>query len=351
MTSFPDLSPAFRRTRLAPPDGAPVRLVIDTDCANEIDDQFALAWALMTPERVQVEATVAEPFSFRHHLPELRRAEAGQGRPMHQAWAARLAAEGRSAASLDAELVTPDAGMEASHAEIRRIHGLCGAGETPALRGAPRYMTGPDDIVWSEGAEALVELALAGEGPLYVAAMGCLTNVAAALARAPEIAARIVVLWTAGFPSRQPHDQWPALNLVQDPHAARLLFGCGVPLVYLPGYHVGAQLRISRPEMELFVKGRGALGDALWKLYDQNPLHRMFATADTARRTWVIWDMIDIAWLVDPAWVPTILTPSPVLGEDLRFSQEQGRHEIREAYDIARDDIFGHFYDKLAAFA
>ncbi len=33
------------RQRLAPPRG-PVRLVIDTDTANEIDDQFALAWAL-----------------------------------------------------------------------------------------------------------------------------------------------------------------------------------------------------------------------------------------------------------------------------------------------------------------
>lgn len=38
--------------RLAEPRW-PVRLVIDTDAANEIDDQFALAWALLSPVRMQ----------------------------------------------------------------------------------------------------------------------------------------------------------------------------------------------------------------------------------------------------------------------------------------------------------
>ena len=42
-TSHPD---DWYRSRLAPPTGR-VRVVIDTDTANEIDDQFALAWALM----------------------------------------------------------------------------------------------------------------------------------------------------------------------------------------------------------------------------------------------------------------------------------------------------------------
>ena len=102
MPSFPRLSPDLMAERLAVPQGR-VRLVIDTDTANEIDDQFALAWALLSPDRLDVQAVTAEPFSFAHHLPELQAAEAammsGRAGPEHlvggfQGWLGRLQAQG-----------------------------------------------------------------------------------------------------------------------------------------------------------------------------------------------------------------------------------------------------------------
>ena len=87
--------------------------------------------------------------------------------------------------------------------------------------------------------------------PLYVAALGCVTNIASALLlAAPEIARRIVVVWTSGYPSHAQHLINFSLNLEQDLSASRVLLGSGVPLVYLPGFHVGAQLRLSLPEMQ-----------------------------------------------------------------------------------------------------
>src|SRR5690606_15532919 len=47
--------------RLAPPEGK-VRVVLDTDTYNEIDDQFAVVYALLSPERMTVEAIYAAPF-------------------------------------------------------------------------------------------------------------------------------------------------------------------------------------------------------------------------------------------------------------------------------------------------
>ena len=41
-----------RKKRLQIPTGR-LRLVIDTDAKNEVDDQFAIAWALRSPERFQ----------------------------------------------------------------------------------------------------------------------------------------------------------------------------------------------------------------------------------------------------------------------------------------------------------
>jgi len=57
-----------------------MRLVIDTDCANEIDDQFALAWALLSPERLTVEATVAAVSS--RHLSDLTDSLRGRDIPI-----------------------------------------------------------------------------------------------------------------------------------------------------------------------------------------------------------------------------------------------------------------------------
>lgn len=359
MPEFRKLPADLMEQRLAAPTGGPVRLLIDTDTANEIDDQYALAWALLSPEKMTVEAITAEPFSFAHHQPELLKAEraieAGSRHKEHlvggfQGWIDRLHAQGRRAADLS--FVGPAEGMELSYTEILTIYDKLGMpSDGKVFRGASRYMAHPGDIVASDAVDTIIDLAKSGDAPLYIAAMGCVTNIASALLKAPEIVDRIVVIWTSAYPSSAPHCCRPSLNLVQDIHASRLLFDSGVPHVYLPGYHVGAQLKISLPEMEAFVKGQGAIGDYLHHLFTHNPLHDMFAITNREQRTWVIWDIINIAWLINPAWVPTFLTPSPILDEDLYWQRDDSRHMMREAHDVQRDEIFLDFYAKLAAAA
>ncbi len=353
---FPAIDPALMRARLTPPKG-PVRLLVDTDAANEIDDQFAIAWALLSPASMTIEAVTAAPFSFAHLRGELIRAEqamrSGDKRTEYlvggfQGYIERLHAQGRSATQV--HFVGPCQGMELSYQEILTIFaklGIAAAGRV--YRGADRYMREPDEPVKTEAAEVIIDLAKSGNEPLYIAAMACLTNIASAIVMAPEIIGDIVVIWTSAYPSFAPHCNRPSLNLVQDVTASRLLFDCGVPHVYMPGYQVGAQLRISLPEMAQFVKGQGEIGDYLYHLYTHNPLHEMFAITDGARRSWVIWDIINIAWLIDPDWVPTLLTTSPVLTNELYWHKEVARHMMLEAHDVQRDEIFLDFYDKLAA--
>ena len=183
-------------------------------------------------------------------------------------------------------------------------------------------------------------------------AIGCVTNIASALLMRPEIAERIVVLWTAGYPTWCPRPNTEALNLVQDVVAARALFDSRVPLVYFPGYYVGAQLRISLPDVEAWVRGRGAAGNYLHDLYTNNPLHEQRAIADHYGRTWVMWDMITIAWLIEPSWVPSEIVSRPTIDDELRWTGGPGiDREMREAHDIDRDAIFRDFFTKLDAHA
>jgi len=202
---FPALDPKLYFDRLALPQSQP-RVLIDTDAANEIDDQFAIAWALMSPEHMTVEAG-----GF-------------------QGWLKRLHSSGRRAEDL--EFVSPAEGMELSYQEILTVYEKLGmASQGKVFRGAQHYMSEPDTIVDSESVDTIIDLAKSGSQPLYIAAMGCVTNIASALLRAPEIRENIVVIWTSAYPSSSPQCNRPSLNLVQDVHASRIMFDSGVPAI------------------------------------------------------------------------------------------------------------------------
>lgn len=358
-TRFEKLDTALMESRLARPE-AGARVIIDTDTANEIDDQYALAWALLSPERLNLEGVTAVPFSFQHHQEGLIKSVdiLNNGGPKDHVeekfigglggWAQRIVDAGRD--GRDVKFVTPEEGVELSYQEILTIFEKCGVpAEGKVFRGAPAYLTDFDTPIESDSTEFIINQARKREdGPVYILAMGALTNVASALLLAPDIIDNIVVVWTASFPSYAPFCNEPSLNLVQDRLASQLIFECGVPHVYLPGYHVGAQLKISHPEMEKFVKPHGAIGAYLWRLYTNNPLHEMFAIVKPETKTWVIWDIINVAWLFDDNYVSMHMTTSPALTDDLYWERDPSRHLMSEAFDLNRDAIYEDLYRTLA---
>jgi len=302
MPQFPTISRQERLSMLAPPSG-PVSMVLDTDTYNEIDDQFALVYALLSPN-LDFEAIYAAPFFNK-----------------------------RSTGPAD--------GMEKSYQEILRILEMMGcSGDVPAYRGSQGYLAATLEGLRSPAAEDLIERALAPrDGPLYTLAIGAITNVASAILLEPEIVRHIVVVWLGG----QPH-YWPTakeFNLQQDILAARVVFDCGVPLVHIPCKNVAEHLRTTLSEMRAYVKGRGDIGDYLYAIfagyYD-----------DHFARSKVIWDVSAVAYLNNPAWVPTELRPSPVLRDNLTWGPEDpSRHLVRQAIDVNRDGVFGDLFRKL----
>jgi len=358
-TVFPEVPTELRSRFLEPPSGR-VRVVIDTDAANEIDDQFAITWALQSPDRLEIEAVIAEPYSFRHlrdglleaaalidSEPRMTAAESASV-DSYRSWALELREAGIDPRQLD--LVGPAEGMQLSYEEILRVFERTGVvSEGKVFRGSDGYLPSLDEPLDSPGVERLIELAMApGDDPLYVVAIGCVTNVASAILKVPEIIKRIVVLWTSGYPTWCPRPNSPSLNFVQDVAASRLLFDSGVPLVYFPGYYIGAQLRLSLPEMERWVRGRGAVGDYLHHIYINNPIYARRGIRDQFGRTSVIWDMITLAWLIEPAWVPTTMVSTPTLDERLCWIPAPGpARQMLEAHGIDRDAIFRDFFRKL----
>jgi inosine-uridine nucleoside N-ribohydrolase len=345
------------RRLLAPPD-APRRVVIDTDAKNEIDDQFALAWALLSPDVLEVEAVYAAPFSYRYqyeglvHTFELLSSSPGREPDLgplarYASWARGLIDAGLH--PRDLPIHGPEVGMQQSYDEILLVFSKLGiSAQGRVFRGGERYLTSMTDPVSSPAVEDLVARASRpSDRPLYVVAIGCATNIASALLLHPEIIPNIVVVWTSGYPTTANIPNY-SFNLEQDVPASQLIFESGVAHVYLPGYHVGAQLQLSLPDVEAWVRGRGAIGDYLYWLYRNNPLHALRGTRDHVGRAKVIWDLINIAWLLNPDWVPSQVLPAPALRDDLTWNRDlSGRHLMREAYEVDRNAIFRDFLTKL----
>lgn len=322
-----------------PPPTGLLDVVIDTDVTNEVDDQFALVWALLRPDRMRLLGFHACPYGL---SPDLLRPGRGLLTELDRRKVERdLAAFGVTADDLP--VLLPGDGAQRAYDELLRLTALAGT-DVPVLAGATAYLPDATTPVDSPAARALVELAHAPrDGRLHVVAIGCLTNVASALLLDPTIADEVVVVWTAAYPSFWPYEN-ASYNLAQDVDAARVVLASGAPLVYVPGYFVGEELRVSGPELEAHVAGVGPLGDYLWDAVRGHPLFKL----DKLGASKVVWDLAPLAWLLDPQWCTTRSVPTPDLDDDLVWQPAAGRPAMVEVHDLDRDAVFGDLFARLA---
>jgi inosine-uridine nucleoside N-ribohydrolase len=117
--------------------------------------------------------------------------------------------------------------------------------------------------------------------------------VASALLLRPEIKDKAVVVWLGG----NAHD-WrnnAEFNLRQDVAAARIIFGCGIPVVQLPCMGVVSTFRTSGPELEHWLRGKNELCDYL----ASNTISQALEDGGLPAWTRVIWDVTAVAWLLE----------------------------------------------------
>jgi purine nucleosidase len=300
---FPVVSESQRIERLKPPSKRPVRIVLDTDTYNEIDDQFALVYALISPE-LNVQAVHAAPFH-----------------------------NDRSTG--------PGDGMEKSYEEILRVLDKLGrSSDGFVFKGSKNYITDPAKPERSPAALDLIERAKKSspQDPLYIAAVGAITNVGSAILIDPSIIQNIIVVWLGGNGHQWPNQK--EFNFRQDLKASRVIFDSGVPFVQLPCTPVVTHFATTVPEMERYVGGRGPVCDYLLSIFkDYRKDH--FAWSK------VLWDMTAVAWLVNDKWLPSDLVHSPIVTDNYTLSFDQSRHLIRVVNFVQRDPIFRDFFSKL----
>jgi purine nucleosidase len=85
----------------------------------------------------------------------------------------------------------------------------------------------------------------------------------------------------------------------------------------------------------------------LYSLFTNNPLWPILGLDGREPYSWVIWDIICVAWLLNADWVPSHMVPSPRLNDLLVWEKNHQPKLIREAYAVQRDAIFNQLFTDL----
>lgn len=293
--------------RLQRPEGM-IDAVLDTDTFNEIDDQFALSYLIRATERIRVRGLYAAPFFNQHSS-------------------------------------GPADGMERSYQEILNLLRLAGRRDLEAVtfRGSERYLPSETEAVDSPAARALIAEAMAHtpEAPLYVVAIGAITNVASAVLLEPAIRERIVIVWLGGHSFEWPNTE--EFNMRQDVAAARVVFGCGAAVVQLPCMGVVSSFTTTGPELKEHLAGKNALCDYLVR----HTCEEVAAYNTDGIWSRVIWDVTAVGWLMGGDLMEDRIVPSPIPQYDHHYSHDPSRHPAKYVWYINRDALMRDLITKL----
>lgn len=286
-------------------NGEKKKIILDTDTYNEVDDQYALAYAMLSQDKIELLSVNAAPFL-----------------------------NSRSTSAAD--------GMEKSYNEIFRIMKLTDpvmAEKIPVYRGSEQFMTDPKVYVQSDACDNIINTVMNSEERIYIVAIGAITNVASAIVKCPEIAKKAVLIWLGGQALERPDTK--EFNLRQDIPGTQAVFDSGIALYQIPCDGVCSQFITSIPEVEYYLRGKNELCNYLCDITAAYP-------KDPFGWSKVIWDVTAIAALTVPKAEETVIIPRPYVTSDCRYAFDAARAPYMYVRKIRRDPIYADLFRKLA---
>lgn len=245
-----------------------MRVVLDCDTKNEIDDQIAIAYALGCDDLevlgvVSVQDTVASgPRSV-------------------------------------------DVYVE----EAQKVVALCGRTDVPCPAGARNPMETPTSPVGSDGLDLIV--GLAREEPITVLATGPITDIASLTLLHPDVVDRVHVVWAGAYPDEETWKKYRLgeLNARADIAAWRALYASDIRLTLLPGWPSIAKVKV---DWRVYVQQLRGLGgpatDYLALVIEQfctmREAYQLGPDSGAGASAYkVLWDVVNVAYLRNPSWL------------------------------------------------
>lgn len=277
------------------------RVIINTDAKNEVDDQFAIVQALLT-ESFDIRGIIAAHFG-----------------------------DHKSKQS-----------MIDSYDEIIKIMDLMDLDQKElVVKGLDKALTSKEEEIESEGASLIIKEALKDDdNPLYIAFLGPLTDMAAAILMEPRILEKdIKVIWIGGR-------DWPLggweYNLNNDVLAANIVFESTIEVWQVPR-NVYRMMPVTFAELETRVKPHGKIGQYLCdSVIDFNNIS---VKRPTEFR--VLGDSPAIGLILFDDCGQYSMKPAPSFDESMNYVHHNKNRDIRVYKNIDSRFILEDLYAKL----
>ena len=239
------------------------KFILDTDTDAEIDDQFAITYAMLL-EDIDILALTAAPYSYEGSDP-------------------------------------PEVCMRESYRELVHVRDLVdpdGKMNIPCYLGSENYLDSITSPVISEAAENIVRIVNEADDIVYIGVIGCPTNVASALLLDPSIVDKAVIVLLGGHSFN--YDYCGDFNFCQDTNAVRVIFESEVPVIFLPAVGCTDSICMSNSEVYFYLKDKaGKIGNYLCDLFDHEECPPENSDGCQSRLR-SIYDLGTVAFLHDP---------------------------------------------------
>jgi hypothetical protein len=291
------------------PEEKKIRLITDTDAANEADDQFAIVQALLSP-KVDNIGFIAAHYGIGMHNDSMMR----------------------------------------SYAELETIFSKIAFSSKDLLfKGAVRPLADTKTPVNSEGTELIIKEAMKDDRrPLFVTFLGPLTDLASAFLLEPKIAGRLTAIWIGG--GKYP-EGGVEFNLGNDINAANIIFSSGIKLWQIPK-NVYEMMAVSFVELECKVRPYGAIGRYLFDqliahTHEEGPRKSSFRSGES----WVLGDNPSIGIILYEHRFGFDTIPAPDITGEMHYVHTGRNPAIRVYNTIDSRLILEDMFCKIKLFA
>ncbi len=283
-------------------------IVIDTDTYNEIDDQFAIVYALQSKERFNIKAVYACPF----YKPEY-----------------------------NFKSDSPEDGMIKSYNEAKDLLEIMNVEtENFLFKGSTKFCN--ETLETSESVTHLINLAMnnyTSENRLYVVGIGALTNLGNAIRIEPKIVDRITLVWLGG--PTHASNRASEFNLHQDIFAVKTVFESNIPIIQIPCFGVTSHLLTSIHELKATLDLSIPIVKRLVDTYEGYVDNHFGYNKE-------IWDIAPIGFLIDPSeTTKSYIVRRPTITYDETYSYRYDTPFMMVVDRIERNKIFADLFTKL----
>lgn len=281
----------------------PVKIIIDADTANELDDLFALAGAMANP---------------------------------------KFDIKGITSAQFHTSILASDSSVWESQQLNEDLVRLTGRRDIPLPLGANGPLLSSDQPERSPASDFIVRQAreLANGDSLTVVILGSCTNVASAILQDPSILPKLRVHYLGVWhdPETNAFDL-KEFNSGNDTLAANFLLGKkGLDLTIMSAT-TSQHLVFDKDKSKQELGNNGELGTYLMNRWET--FHRWWAPQDTIKQNWVMWDIAILEAIAHPDLVEkkSFDTPAHLGSRPVHIYTQIDHQEMERRYWLQLDQV------------